>query len=129
VEAPEDELVLHKVGVRGALSLEHTFRLLGLVLDPEPVRAAFNGVQLEDEKLKSFSLEYLEQVLPQDIRRRLWVFIGDVSESKRQKELRPLDQVASDLMATQATVFAPGAQKEALRRLLEESDGIGGESE
>ena len=110
------------MGVRGELSLEHTFRLLSLVLEPEPVRAAFNGIILDDEKLRSFALEYLEQVLPGDIRSRLWPFIGDVSEYQRAKSLRKLDDVVSDLMTTGATLFGAPEDREALRRILEEQD-------
>ncbi len=114
--------MVKRVGVRGELSLEHTFRLLGLVLEPEAVRAAFNGVVLSDERLKSFSLEYLEQVLPADVRKRLWPFIGDVSEYKRAKLLRPLDDVVTDLMNTGATLFGDEEDRAALRRMLEEQE-------
>ncbi len=121
-EPAEDELVQQRVGARGELSLEHTFRLLTLVLEPEVVRAAFNGIILEDEKLKSFSLEYLEQALPADVRKRLWPFIGDVSEYQREKSLRPLDDVVSDLMKTGATLFGDAQDREALKRLLDEEE-------
>lgn len=119
-ETDEDSFVTKRVGVRGELSLEHTFRLLTLVLDPEAVRAAFNGVLVQDDRLRSYALEYLEQVLPPDIRRKLWPFIGDVSEYQREKSRRPLDQVVSDLITTDATLFA-GEEQAALRRMLEDS--------
>lgn len=118
-DVPEDELVAARVGVRGELSLEHTFRMMTLVLDPEPVRAAFAGVVRSDERLKGFALEYLDQALPPDIRRRLWLFIGDVGEYARRKQTRTLGQVAGDLMETRATLFAGGDEREALRRMLE----------
>jgi ATP/ADP translocase len=120
---PDDQLVVKRVGVRGELSLEHTFRLLSLVLDPAALRAAFNGVVLSDERLKSFSLEYLEQVLPTDVRKKLWPFIGDVSEYKRAKLLRPLDDVVTDLMNTGETLFADERDRAALKRMLEEQEG------
>ena len=121
-DRPEDQLLSEKTGVRGSLSLEHTFRLLTLVLDPEPVHAAFHGFQVDDEKMRSFALEYLEQVLPADIRDKLWPFIGDISEYQREKALRPLDQVVSDLMTTGATLFADEDAKAALRKLLEDKE-------
>lgn len=121
-EDPDDGLVVRRVGVRGELSLEHTFRLLSLVLEPDAIRAAFNGVVLSDERLKSFSLEYLEQALPADVRRRLWPFIGDVSEYRRAKLLRPLDDVVTDLMDTGATLFGDEQDRAALRRMLEEQE-------
>ncbi len=118
----EDGLVVKRLGARGELSLEHTFRLLSLVLEPEVVRAAFHGVILDDERLKSFSLEYLEQVLPSDIRAKLWPFIGDVSEHKREKSLRNLDDVVSDLMQTGETLFGGAEEREALKRILDERE-------
>ncbi len=121
-DADGDDLVARRVGVRGELSLEHTFRLLSLVLEPEVVRAAFNGVVLDDERLKSFSLEYLEQALPADVRKKLWPFIGDVSEYKRERSLRSLDDVVSDLIKTGATLFAEDEHREALRRVLEQGE-------
>ncbi len=123
-EPDADDLVARRVGVRGELSLEHTFRLLSLVLEPEAVRAAFHGVVVDDERLRSFALEYLEQVLPADIRAKLWPFIGDVSEYKRNKSLRPLGDVVSDLITTGATLFADTGERAALRRILrnEEED-------
>ena len=59
--------------------------LLARVLAPEPVRTAYHGIILTEERLKSFALEYLEQVLPDDIKQKLWPFIGDISEFQRQK--------------------------------------------
>ena len=85
-----DDFVEQRIGVRGELSLEHTFRLLSLVIDPAPVRMAYHGILLDDEKLKSVSLEYLEQVLPTDIRKKLWPFIGDVSTHQRDKAIRSM---------------------------------------
>ena len=122
-EDPEDDaLVSKRVGVRGELSLEHTFRLLSLVREPEAVRAAFNGIILDEERLKNFSLEYLEQVLPPDVRKHLWPFIGDVSEYQREKSLRSIDEVVSDLMITGATLFADAPDREALKQILEEQE-------
>ena len=121
-EAEKDDLVAQRVGVRGELSLEHTFRMLTLVLDPEQVKAAFQGIMLGNENLKSFALEYLEHVLPISIRQRLWLFIGDVSEHAQQRELRALNQVVSDLMSTRATLFAGDQARAALRKMLEENE-------
>jgi AAA family ATP:ADP antiporter len=119
----EDDLVISRVGVRGELSLEHTFRMLTLVLDPEPVRAAFHGIVLNEEGLKSFALEYLEQVLPAKIRERLWLFIGDISEYRKAEELRPIGRVVSDLMSSRATLFGGEADRDALKRLLTDEGG------
>ncbi len=121
-EPDEDDLVASRLGVRGELSLEHTFRLLSLILEPEVVRAAFHGIILDDDKLRSFSLEYLEQVLPADIRKKLWPFIGDISEYQRKRSLRSLNEVVSDLMTTGATLFADAKDREALKQILRDQE-------
>jgi AAA family ATP:ADP antiporter len=115
----DDGFVERRVGLRGELSLEHTFRLLSLVLDRDTVRAAYHGIILNDPELKSFALEYLEQVLPQDVRDRLWPFIGDLSASAEQRVLRKLDDVVADLLLSGATLFGSQEDREALRRYLD----------
>lgn len=115
-----DELVTERVGVRGELSLEHTFRLLTLVLEPERVRAAYHGIVYDDQALKSLALEYLEQVLPHSVRHRLWVFIGDLSEKRKRREMRPLDAVVADMMATDLTFFRGDVSRQALQRIIDE---------
>ena len=117
----DDGFVEQRVGLRGELSLEHTFRLLSLVLNRDTVRAAYHGIILNDPELKSFALEYLEQVLPSDVRDRLWPFIGDLSASAEQRALRNLDDVVADLLLTGATLFGTQEDREALRRYLDET--------
>ena len=121
--AADDGFVEQRIGVRGELSLEHTFRMLSLVLDPKTVRAAYHGIVLSDPELKSFALEYLEQALPPDIRKRMWPFIGDLSASAERRALRQLDDVVADLLQTGATLFGSPEDREALRRYLESDRG------
>jgi ATP/ADP translocase len=113
-----DELVQNRIGDRGGLSLEHVFRLLTLVLDPKPVRVAFRGILQGDDKLRSISLEFLEHVLPKDVRRRLWPFIGDISDHQRERSMRPVEEVVSELMETGATLFASDEDRQVLRQML-----------
>ena len=113
-----DELVQSRVGDRGVLSLEHAFRLLTLVLEPTPVRLAFKGILQDNEKLRSISLEFLEHVLPKDIRQKLWPFIGDISDHQRERSLRPVEEVVSELMETGATLFASDEDRDVLRQML-----------
>lgn len=118
----EDDLVLRRVDSRGQTSLEHTFRMLTLVLDPDPVRAAFHGIILKDENLQGYALEYLDQALPAGIREKLWVFIGDMSLSAQSRGVRSLDQVVSDLVSTRATLFAGSRERDALKKMLEDQE-------
>ncbi len=120
----QDDFVSDRVYGRGELSLEHTFRLLSLVLEPDPIRTAFHGIVLDDAKLKSISLEYLEQVLPPDIRTRLWPFIGDLSEHQRRSSARGMDAVVADLLRTGSTLFGDEAARDRLRQALEADDSV-----
>jgi len=118
----EDDLVARHAEVRGDLSLKHTFRLLSLVLDPGAVRAAYQGITSEDERLLSLALEYLEQALPKDIREQLWPFIGDLTERQRSRAIRSIEVVVEELVETGATLFASAEKREALRRMIEKKD-------
>lgn len=53
-------------------SMEHVFTLLGLVLDREALSLALHAVASSDRNLSGTALEYLENVLPEDVRRALW---------------------------------------------------------
>lgn len=117
-EGERDEFIERHVGMRGELSLEHTFRMLALVLEAGPVRTAFRGIVGNDEKLKSISLEYLEQTLPSDVREKLWPFIGDIGEYQKERSKRPLAEVVDDLIKTGATLFQSDEEKELLRKFL-----------
>jgi hypothetical protein len=114
----DDNLAVESVDSRGALSLAHTFRLLTLVLEPEATGSAYRGLMSGNEHLRSLALEYLEHVLPEDIRVRLWPFVGDLSERQHSKQARPIDHVVADLVTTNATFFATEEEREELRRLL-----------
>jgi hypothetical protein len=56
--------------------LDHAFTLLGLVLERELLRTALRALQTEDRRLRGTALEYLENVLPEDVRLHLWPRIG-----------------------------------------------------
>ena len=56
-------------------SLEHVFRVLGLVLPAEPLRIALHAMQVDDPTLRGTALEYLESILPPDVRAQLWPFL------------------------------------------------------
>jgi ATP:ADP antiporter, AAA family len=60
----------------GDRALDHAFTLLGLVLEPEPLRTALRALQTQDLHLRGTALEYLENVVPEDVRLQLWPRIG-----------------------------------------------------
>ncbi len=53
-------------------SMEHVFTLLGLVLDREALSLALQAVASSDRNLSGTALEYLENVLPEEVRKALW---------------------------------------------------------
>jgi AAA family ATP:ADP antiporter len=63
-----DELLLQRAGT----GLEHVFTVLGLALPAEPLRIALHAVQTDDPELRGTALEYLESILPPDVRAQLW---------------------------------------------------------
>jgi HEAT repeat protein len=127
-----DPFVERRLGERGQLSLEHVFRMLGLVEDSDAIRSAWKAILSDQPEARSFALEYLDQVLPKDVRSRLWPFIGDMSADRERRAIRPLDDVVADLVRTGATLFGEGEDRLALRRYLDGSrpdDSPDGEAE
>ncbi len=62
-------------------SIEHVFTLLGLVLDRDGLRLALRAVGSRDRTLSGTALEYLENVLPDQVWRGLWPFLGPVASA------------------------------------------------
>jgi hypothetical protein len=87
---------------RANRGLEQVFVLLSLVLPPEPIRIAFRALHTDDRNLRGTALEYLEQVVPSEIRARLWPHIE--ADATRRVAARPREQVTADLMASQAAI-------------------------
>lgn len=60
---------------RASLGLEHVFRLLSLVAPAASLQEAFQKLCSEDPFMRGTALEYLDAVLPPDIRTFLWPFL------------------------------------------------------
>ncbi|MES1184410.1 MAG: hypothetical protein ABUL60_11370, partial [Myxococcales bacterium] len=56
--------------------LEHVFTILSLHLEREPLRMAFRALYHDDETYRGTALEYLDTVLPAEIRESLWPYLG-----------------------------------------------------
>lgn len=81
-EANSDEqqaLVAGLVRDRVDRSLEHVFTILSLHLEREPLRMAFRALHHEDTKYRGTALEYLDTVLPPEIRNLVWPFLGETA--------------------------------------------------
>jgi hypothetical protein len=102
---------------RAGQNLAHVFTLLSLVLPAAPLQIAYRGLHTDDVALRGTALEYLEGVLPADIRERLWPFLGDRDRAPR--ESRPRDEILADLLRSNESILM---NLEELRR--RESAGV-----
>jgi HEAT repeat protein len=85
--------------------VEHVFTLLSLVLDREPVQLAARALKSEDRALAGTALEYLETVLPEDLRRPLWqrLHVG----VRERKVTRASPEVLDELLRSSYAVRPP----------------------
>ena len=74
-ESDHESFLEELVRARASQSLAHVFTLLALVLATEPLRISFRALHTDDQVLRGTALEYLESVLPDEIRDRLWPFL------------------------------------------------------
>jgi ATP:ADP antiporter, AAA family len=88
---------------RASQSLAHVFTLLALVLPTTPLQIAFRGLHTNDQALRGTALEYLEGVLPPDIRDRLWPFLGD--RPVRRTQGRSRDEILADLLRSNESIM------------------------
>jgi len=110
----EDSFVDEFLRDRAGRSLEHTFTLLSLVLPREPLQIAFRGLHANDPKLRGTALEYLESVLPPDVREPLWPYLEPERPSyAAPRPPRDRDQVLDDLLRSHGSIQA---DLEALRQ-------------
>ncbi len=57
-------------------TLEHVFMILGLHLEREPMRMAYRALRHPDVRHRGTALEYLQTVLPHDLRDAVWPLVG-----------------------------------------------------
>ena len=94
--------------------LAHIFTLLSTALDREPVQTAYWALLGDDAALRGTALEYLENILPEDVSRSLWPHLG-VRAPKARPAPRPADQLARELLRSSDTM---GFSREALKKIL-----------
>jgi hypothetical protein len=87
---------------RANTGLEHLFTLLSLALPAEPLRVALHAVQTDDPELRGTALEYLESVLPPDLREQLWPLLDDEPGES-------LHETSPELPAYEIAAIAPVA--------------------
>ena len=103
VEADSRSFVDEFLKDRAGQSLAHAFTLLSLVLPTAPLQIAYRGLHTNDPGLRGTALEYLEGVLPPDIRDRLWPFLSDRPRNPRDSRAR--DEILADLLRSNESIM------------------------
>jgi HEAT repeat protein len=62
--------------VRVSRRLEHIFDILALTMDREPLRLAFRCIDHPNERHRGTALEYIQSVLPPEVRSPLWPLLS-----------------------------------------------------
>jgi hypothetical protein len=86
----------------GPADLDHVFTLLSLALEREPLQIALRALRGSDRALRGTALEYLETVLPDNVREALWPSFGERGAAPRAT--RPRHDVTSELLSSSAAV-------------------------
>jgi hypothetical protein len=80
--------------------LHHLFNLLGLIYDARIFELCFRAVQGRDRGLQGTALEYMENLVPPELRRALWPLIS--SGKVRQKSGRSSQEMVRELLGAAA---------------------------
>jgi HEAT repeat protein len=118
IDLPDDEaspMEAELLRDRASRSLEHLFTLLSLILPRQTLRLAFHALHTDDQQLRGTALEYLETVLPEPIRVRLWALLETEDVHPRARG-GTSEQALRALLASQETITL--ALAEARRRAL-----------
>ena len=89
---------------RAGQSLAHVFILLSLVLPSTPLQIAYRGLHTSEPGLRGTALEYLEGVLPPDIRDRLWPFLDTTAATSRESTRRGREEILADLLRSNDSI-------------------------
>ena len=72
-------------GAREEHTLQHVFTLLGLELDRDAIVLSLRALSSDDENLRGTALEYLDNVLPEEVREPLWPRLTRPTEARRPR--------------------------------------------
>jgi hypothetical protein len=70
-------------GAREDHTLQHVFTLLSLALDRDAIVLSLRALSSGDETLRGTALEYLDNVLPEEVREPLWPRLTEPTEPRR----------------------------------------------
>lgn len=100
---------------RSGSSLKHVFNLLALIFPAEPLQVAYRGLHTTEERIRGTALEYLEQILPNEVREPFWPLLESgplvaprLSGASRQDVQRRLLASRADIDASIARLRKSG---------------------
>ena len=110
LDNPDDEdSLVGDLRERANRSLAQIIAVLSLVVEREPLWIAFQALHTDVDQLRGTALEYLENILPDDIRVSLWPLLGEIPPAAQQRRER--EQITEDLVRAKQSIL------EQLRRL------------
>jgi len=94
---PTRDPTLSQIGALSSnRSLQHVFTLLCLRLNPDELELALRALSGKDSKLRGTALEYLENVVPTEVKEALWPHLAD-HRSARKSAPRSKGELADEL--------------------------------
>jgi hypothetical protein len=94
------------LNTRASRGLEHVFTILSLMLDREPLRIAWHALNTRDDNLRGTALEYLDNVLPPEIRDALWPYLQWEHKPTTRRRRRTREEIVRDLTSAQGLIAA-----------------------
>jgi hypothetical protein len=98
----EHEFIDELLRDRASRSLEHVFTLLSLAFPRRPLVIAFRALHTSNAHLRGTALEYLEGILPAEVRKALWPYLEDRGATRPRDRAR--DQVLEELLQSNASI-------------------------
>jgi hypothetical protein len=110
--------VLEDLQREETLPLPHLFKLLGLVLEAETLELSLSALRTDDINLRGTSYEYLENVLPDDVRRALWPVLKEFSQSESPRLTSQQPPRSQKVLAAELHQSVDSLDLEALREQM-----------
>jgi hypothetical protein len=90
-------------------TLEHVFTILGLHLEREPMRMAYRALRHADVRHRGTALEYLQTILPHDLRDAVWPLVGALAPLPAVRSARA---ILGDLLRATVVQAKQGGERD-----------------
>ncbi len=90
-------------------TLDHVFTILALHLEREPLRIAYRALYHEDMRHRGTALEYLQTILPNDLREAVWPLVGELAPLRAGRSAR---EILDDLLAATVVKTDEGGERD-----------------